>query len=61
MEIKLHTLMVVFKSFNAKNFYYNRKEIRITFNAIPIICVSSDNDGKTQVRWVISIRRKTQM
>jgi hypothetical protein len=40
------------KSPNAKNPYSNCKKTITTSDAKPTICVSSTNEGKTQVGWV---------
>ncbi len=45
---------------NANNFSYNCKTTRTTSDVRPIICVSSTKERKTQVRWDITIRQKTQ-
>jgi hypothetical protein len=48
------------KSHNVKKFSYNRKKTGITFDARPAICVSSTNERKTQVKWVVVIGQKTR-
>jgi hypothetical protein len=48
------------KKFNAKNSYCNHKKTRTTFDAKPIICVSSTNKGKTQARWVAIVGRRAK-
>ncbi len=46
------------ESFSAKNSSCNCKKIRTTFDARPIICISSTNEGKTQVKWAVIVRWK---
>jgi hypothetical protein len=48
------------KSLNAQNSCCNCKKIGTTSYARPTICISSINEGKTQVKWVINIGWKTQ-
>ncbi len=48
------------KSPNAQNSCCNCKIKRTMSYARPIICVSSTNEGKTQVRWDVVIGRRTQ-
>jgi len=43
---------------NVKNYKYNCKKIGTTFDVGLIICISSTNKGKTQVRWVATIRQR---
>jgi hypothetical protein len=46
------------KSHNVKNYKYNCKKIGTTFDVGLIICISSTNKGKTQVRWVATIKQR---
>jgi hypothetical protein len=46
---------------NTNNYSYNRKNVGTTFDARPIICVSSAKERKTQVRWVVVIRWKVRI
>ncbi len=48
------------KSPNAQNSCCNCKKIGTKSYARPTICISSINEGKTQVKWVIDIGWKTQ-
>jgi hypothetical protein len=43
------------KSLNDKNSCYNHKKIGTTSGMGPIICVSSINERKTQIGWVVAI------
>jgi len=45
---------------NANNSFYSCKNARITFNARPNICVSFTKEGKTQIKWVVIVRRITR-
>jgi hypothetical protein len=46
---------------NAENFCYNCKKTRITFDTKPItICISSINERKTQVGWIVDIGQRMQ-
>jgi len=46
------------KSPNAPNFSYNCKKSNNTSRARPIMCVSSTNERKTQVRWATTVGQK---
>jgi hypothetical protein len=48
------------KRFNVKNFYDNHKKTRTTFDANPIMCVSSTNERKTQAGWVIVVGQRVK-
>jgi hypothetical protein len=48
------------KSPNAQNFCCNSKKTKTTSYARSSICISSINERKTQVRWVIVIGPKAQ-
>jgi len=45
---------------NAPNSSCNYKKIGNTSNARPTMCVSSANEGKTQVRWVVAVKQKVR-
>jgi hypothetical protein len=56
VETKLNTSLAALKALsNVNNSSYNHKNTRTTFNVGPIICISSTNEGKTQVGWVVAI------
>jgi len=48
------------KSLNASNSSCNHKKIGNTSEARPIMCISSTNEGKTQVGWVATIGQRAQ-
>ncbi len=48
------------KSPNVKNSCCNHKKVRTTFSVGPTICVSSSNERRTQVGWVVAIGWKVQ-
>jgi hypothetical protein len=45
---------------NVPNSSCNRKKTSNTSDARPIMCISSANEGKTQIRWVIVIRQRVR-
>jgi hypothetical protein len=47
------------KSLNAENSCCNHKKTKITSNAKFIICISSTNEMKTQIRWAIVVGQRT--
>jgi len=47
------------KNLNVVNFACNCKKVGTTFEIGPTICVSSMNEGKTQVGWVVVVRWTT--
>jgi hypothetical protein len=58
MGTKLHISLIALKALMLKNSYNNRKKIGTTSNARPIIYISSTNERKTLVGWVVFVRRK---
>jgi len=40
---------------NLLNFSYNRKKVGNVSKARPTMCISSTNEGKTQVKWVATV------
>ncbi len=58
METRLHISSITFENPNAPNFSCNHKKIGNTFEAKPILHISSANEGKTQVGWAITLRQK---
>jgi hypothetical protein len=48
------------KNPNVENSCCNHKKTRTTFDVGLTICVSSTNDGKTQVERVVTIGQRTQ-
>jgi hypothetical protein len=46
---------------NVANFVYKGKKVGTTFETKPTICTSLVNEGKTQVRRVVAIRRRVQI
>lgn len=48
------------KNLNVVNFACNCKKVGTTFEIGPTICVSSMNEGKTQVGWVVATRWKAR-
>ncbi len=52
--------MATFESPNANNSSYNRKNVKTTFDAGLVICVSFANEGKTQVKRAAIVGWKMQ-
>jgi len=46
---------------NVANYVYKGKKASTTFETRPTICTSLVNEGKTQVGWVVVVRRKVQI
>ncbi len=55
METKLHISLATQKVLMLNFFIAIIKKKKTTFDAKPIICVSSTNKGKTQARWVVVV------